>query len=232
MALTVLHADNHLLVVAKPPCVPTVPDDSGDESLLEQGKAWVGREYAKPGKVFLGVVHRLDRPVSGVVVFARTSKAAARLTDAFRERRVEKTYLGVASRLPDPEGGVLEQWLLKDRDRNRVRVVATEGEGAKRALTRWRVLAAEGEGSGLRVLLELIPETGRAHQLRVAAQTLGAPLLGDLKYGAVEALPDKSIALHAIELAFPHPVGGELLRFRSPPPEHGAARTVWRFTGP
>jgi len=232
MNLAILHADNHLLVVAKPACVPMVPDDSGDESLLELAKAWVKREYHKPGKVFLGVVHRLDRPVSGVVVFARTSKAAARLTNAFRERRVEKTYLGVASRLPTPERGVLEQWLLKDRVTNRVRVVAPESAGAKRARTRWRVLESAGEGRGFRVLLELCPETGRAHQLRVAVQSLGAPLLGDLKYGAVEPLPDQSIALHAVELALPHPVGGELLRFRSPPPVTGGASAVWRFSAP
>jgi 23S rRNA pseudouridine1911/1915/1917 synthase len=228
VTLEILHADNHLLVVRKPACVPMVPDESGDESLLEQAKAWVKREYGKPGAVFLGVVHRLDRPVSGVVAFARTSKAAARLTDAFRERRVEKVYWGVVSRAPAHERGELEQWLLKDPEKNRVRVVLPESEGAKRARTRWRVLDTAGSGRDYRVRLELVPETGRSHQLRVAAQSLGAPLLGDLKYGAALPLADKSIALHAAELGLPHPIGGELLRFRSPPPD----LEVWRFTGP
>jgi len=228
MTLEVLHADNHLLVVSKPACLPTVPDESGDESLLDRAKAWVKRELDKPGDVFLGVVHRLDRPVSGVVVFARTSKAARRLTDAFRERRVEKLYRGVVGRVPEPERGVVEQWLLKDREKNRVRVVAPESEDSRRARTSWRVLETAGEGRGFRVLVELVPETGRPHQLRVALASLGAPLLGDLKYGAAAPLPDKSIALHAVELALPHPVGGEVLRFRTPPPTD----EVWRFTGP
>jgi len=228
MTLEVLHADNHLLVVRKPACVPTAPDDSGDESLLERAKAWVKREYDKPGDVFLGVVHRLDRPVSGVVVFARTSKAARRLTDAFRERRVEKRYLGVAGRAPDPERGVVEQWLLKDRGKNRVAIVRPGSEGARPARTSWRVVGTGGEGRGFRVLLELVPQTGRPHQLRVAAASLGAPLLGDLKYGATAPLADKSIALHAVELGIPHPTGGEVLRFRTPPPE----LDVWAFNAP
>lgn len=228
MTLEVLHADNHLLVVRKPVCLPTVPDESGDESLLDRAKAWVKREYDKPGDVFLGVVHRLDRPVSGVVVFARTSKAARRLTDAFRERRVEKLYQGVVGRAPEPERGTVEQWLVKDREKNRVRVVAPESEDSKPARTSWRVLETAGAGRGFRVLVELVPETGRSHQLRVAVASLGAPLLGDLKYGAADPLPDKSIALHAAELALPHPVGGEVLRFRTPPP----TGEVWRFTGP
>ena len=199
--LKVLYVDNHLLMVLKPACLPIVPDSSGDESLLDQARAWVKKEYSKPGNVFLGVVHRLDRPVSGVVCFARTSKAASRLSEAWRSNTVFKTYqgLGVGDVLED--SGHLTQWLIKDRERNVVRVVTAETTGAKKAETKWKILRRE-KG---KVLFELIPVTGRAHQLRLAAATLGAPLEGDIKYGATKALPDRSIALHTGELEVPHP---------------------------
>lgn len=223
--LVVLFADNHLLVVAKPAGLPTVPDDSGDESLLDRARAWVKQEKHKAGAVYLGVVQRLDRPVSGVVVFARTSKAAARLTEAFRGRTVEKLYWGVGAGEPQGLEGTLEQWLLKDHERNLVRALATERPGAQLARTRWRVLQRGGAGRARRVLLEFRPETGRSHQLRVAAATLGCALLGDLKYGAESPLADKSIALHARELVLPHPTKGERVRFECEPP----ALEVWRF---
>jgi len=223
--LAILHADNHLLAVAKPAGVPCVPDSSGDESLLDLARAWVKREKGKPGAVYLGVVHRLDRPVSGVVVFARTSKAAARLTAAFKTRDVEKTYLGVSASEPREAEGAVEQWLVKDGERNVVRAVASERKGALHARTRYRVLARAGAGRALRVLVELRPETGRPHQLRVAMASLGCPLLGDLKYGARAALADKSIALHARELELPHPTRAERLRIACEPPRDA----LWSF---
>ncbi len=223
--LLVLHADNHLLVVAKPAGLPCVPDASGDESLLDQARAWVKREKAKPGAVYLGVVHRLDRPVSGVVVFARTSKAAARLTAAFKSREVEKIYWGVSADEPAVPEGTLEHWLVKDATRNVVHAVATERAGALFARTRYRVRARAGAGNARRVLFELRPDTGRPHQLRVALATLGCPLLGDLKYGARAPLPDKSIALHARELELPHPTRGERIRVECSVPE----LDLWRF---
>jgi len=223
--LHVLYADNHVLAVAKPAGLPSVPDDSGDMSMLDLAREWVRVEKNKPGNVFLGVVHRLDRPVSGVLLFARTSKAASRLSDAFRDRRVEKTYWGVTSRAPQTETGNLEQWLRKDRERNRVHVVAPESPESRRALTRWRTLSLSDQGPG-RVLLELSPLTGRSHQLRVAAASVASPLLGDLKYGASEPLPDKSIALHARSLLVPHPTSGETLHLECPVPP----LWVWRFS--
>ena len=219
-ALEVLHCDNHVLVVSKPACLPIVPDSSGDESLLDQAKAWVKREYHKPGAVFLGVVHRLDRPVSGVVVFARTSKAADRLSAQFRERGVTKDYLGVVQGQPRRERGELEQFLLKDSARNVVQVVGEGTPGAKRALTAFELLRSRGEQH----LFALSPHTGRAHQLRVAcARGLGAPLAGDLKYGAERPLSDKSIALHAHRLGFAHPTRDERLEFELAPPSH----SIW-----
>ena len=225
MELAILHADNHLLVVAKPAGLPTVPDASGDESLLARAKAWVKQEKGKRGEAYLGVVHRLDRPVSGVVVFARTSKAAARLTQAFKSRAVQKTYWGVSASEPREREGTLEQWLAKDSERNVVRAFAQARAGALQAVTRFSVATRAGQGRETRVQLVLEPETGRPHQLRVAAATLGCPLLGDLKYGARVPLPDKSIALHARALELPHPTRGERLRFECAVPD----RPWWRF---
>ncbi|RMH01479.1 MAG: RluA family pseudouridine synthase [Planctomycetota bacterium] len=212
--------DNHLLAVAKPAGIPVQADRSGDRSLQEEGQVWLKQRFHKPGNVFLALVHRLDRPVSGVVLFARTSKAAARLSAAWREGRVGKRYLAVGRLLPGArlqvgETGELVQHLRKDPARNRVEVVPPATPGSRPARTRWRVLQRVGPV----VLFELEPRTGRSHQLRVACAGLGAPLLGDLKYGASRPLPDRSIALHAASLVFPHPIGGAEIRVEAPLPQ-------------
>ena len=214
--LDILHVSNHVLCVVKPACVPTVPDDSGDTSMVDLAKAWIREEFGKPGAVFLGVVHRLDRPVSGVLAFARTSKGAARLTQAFHDRVARKTYVAVTSAAPDggPEGEV-RQWLVKRGSKNVVRCVPEGTEGARLAVTRYRVLAADGP----RRLVRLEPVTGRPHQLRVAMAGLGAPLMGDLKYGAETPLADRSIALHAMALEVPHPTASEPVRVRTSAPQ-------------
>lgn len=220
-ALEILHDDNHVLAVAKPAGIPVAPDASGDASLLDLAREWVRVAYAKPGEVYLGLVHRLDRPVSGIVVFARTSKGASRLSAAFRERAAKKSYLGVAARAPSAEAGVVDHWLVKDEARNVVRVARAGEDGAQRAITRWSVL----ERRDGRVLFALEPETGRPHQLRVAAASLGCPLLGDLKYGARGALADASVALHARALEIAHPTRPESLRIVATTPD----RAWWRF---
>jgi len=222
--LVVLHLDNHVLGVSKPAGLATVPDASGDESLLDRAREWIRVEMGKPGNVFVGVVQRLDRPVSGVLVFARTSKAAARLAESLRERTARKVYWGVGQGTAREDAGVVEQWLEKDEARNRVRAFAEPRPTARRALTRWRVLARRPG----RTLYELEPETGRPHQLRLCAASLGTPLLGDLKYGAREALPDASVALHALELEIDHPTRPERLRITAPPP----ASPIWEFDRP
>ncbi len=213
--------DNHLLAVAKPAGAPVQEDASGDESLQQLWQAWLKREFNKPGRVFLAIVHRLDRPVSGVTLFARTSKAAARLSDAWRRGDVQKTYWAVGELAPGAElpgdRGQREEWLLKDRERNTVRAVAPETPGAKRALTRWRLVGRTGR----RVAFELEPVTGRSHQLRLACAGLGAPLLGDRKYGGLGALAGgKAVALHARALDFPHPVRDERILAQAPLPRH------------
>ncbi len=220
--LKVLHSDNHLLGVLKPAGVPIVPDSSGDRSLLEMAKDWVKVEFNKPGEVFLGVVHRLDRPVSGVVLFARTSKAAARLSESWRKNEVEKYYWAIGNGTIDADSGELTQHLFKDRDRNQVRIVGEGFEGAKLARTCWKILGRE-KG---RVFLEMEPITGRSHQLRIAARHLGATLLGDLKYGSEQALSDRSIALHAWRLNVPHPTREERVEIIAPPSE--VFRRLWK----
>jgi 23S rRNA pseudouridine1911/1915/1917 synthase len=221
VSVTVLHVDNHLLALAKPAGVAVVPDSSGDTSLYDLAREWIRREYQKPGEVFLGVVHRLDRPVSGVVLFARTSKAASRLSEQFRAHSVRKLYFAVSAGEPRAPSGELVQWLSKDEARNVVTAFDSERAGAQRSVTRWRVAGRDGRF----VHLDLEPQTGRPHQLRVAAASLGAPLLGDLKYGAGVPLPDKSVGLHAAELTVEHPTLRQPLTIRAEAPE----REWWSF---
>lgn len=219
-SLTILHRDEHLIAVDKPGGLPSVPDESGDPSLfdlirseLSEGRKTGAR--APEDAPFLGVVHRLDRPVSGVVVLALERKAAAHLSAQLRDRRAAKTYWGVSEGIPAKPEGRLSQWLLKDPARNLVRSVAEGRDGAKRAVTSWRVLTTLGD----RALLELCPETGRSHQLRVAAAKLGCPLVGDVKYGASRLLKDRTIGLHARRLQLRHPAGDEALDLVSELPE-------------
>ena len=218
--LEVVHCDNHVLAVCKPAGEPTVPDASGDASLLERARAWVEHEFRKPGRAFLGVVHRLDRPVSGLVVFGRTSKGAARLSDQFRRRAAQKVYWGLAEGFPatGARAGEVELWLQKDRQRNRVRAYDRPVPGARPARTSWRVLA-HGEYRGRPLAcLELRPESGRPHQLRVTAAWLGCPLLGDGKYGGQASDLGGAVALHAARLELDHPTRAERLRLACPPP--------------
>lgn len=222
--LQVLYCDNHVLAVSKRAGVPTVPDESGSASLFDMARDWVAHEFGKPGRAFLGIVHRLDQPVSGVVVFARTSKAAARLSEAFRAHRVRKVYWAIGIGEPRGSDGELVQWLLKDPDRNRVLAFDREKPGAKHAVTRWRVLARR-DGT---TLYEFEPQTGRAHQLRVCAATLGTPLVGDLRYGARQPLSDKSVALHAKRIELEHPTRREPLAIECPLP----ALDVWKHWPP
>jgi 23S rRNA pseudouridine1911/1915/1917 synthase len=212
--LEVLFEDNHLLALHKPAGLPVVPDESGDVSLFELAKGYLKRRYQKPGEVFLGVVHRLDRPVSGLVLFARTSKAAARLSAQWRAHAVSKRYLALGQPGPLPRAGEHSQWLQKDEAARRVRVLPGPRAGALEARTR---LTARALPSGT-LAFELEPLTGRPHQLRVLCASLGAPLLGDLKYGAAQALPDRSIALHAERLSFEHPTQRQALELSTPPP--------------
>ncbi|NPA94652.1 MAG: RluA family pseudouridine synthase [Thermodesulfobacteria bacterium] len=199
----IIYEDNHLLVLNKPAGVPVVPDSSGDESLLDIGKEYIRRTKHKKGNVFLAVVHRIDRPVSGLVCFARTSKAASRLSDQMRRRKISKEYLAVVPSRPKEQSGTIDNYLKKDRKRNLVNIVSSETDGGKRAVTRWKVLS-EGEG---KCLLHIEPLTGRPHQIRIhLAQSLAVPIIGDVKYGSRErVLNGRGVALHAWRVGLMHP---------------------------
>ncbi len=208
--ISVLYEDNHLLVVVKPAGIPVQADASRDPDLLTLLKAYIAEKYHKPGAVYLGLVHRLDRPVGGVMVFARTSKAAARLSDAVRRGWMDKEYLCVACGAP-PEGRY-EDWLRKDAASNTSRVVPEGTPGAKDAAL---VLTPLDRRDGLS-LCRVRLLTGRSHQIRVQLASRGTPLWGDARYNP-QARPGQDIALFCQSLTFPHPVGGEPVTFSARP---------------
>jgi len=215
MPLLVVHAEASWVAVGKPAGMPVVPDDSGDRSLYDEVRAWAKRRRQSGDEDFVGVVHRLDRPVSGLVLFALTRAAAASLSEAFKKRRMQKLYWGVVEGRPRGLGGRCELWLRKHPTRNTVRATVGRAPDADRAETEWQLLDALPG----RTLIALRPQTGRSHQLRVTAQHLGTSLIGDLKYGAERALSDGSIALHALGLRGPNPTGGAPLDLALAPPD-------------
>ena len=218
MTPDVLYLDNHLLVVSKPPGMLAQSDATGDLDVATWAKTYIKERFDKPGNVFAAIVHRLDRPVGGAMVLARTSKAASRLAEQFRQRSVDKRYLAVVEGRMTGSGRA-EDWLLKTRDAKtgtRVRRVGKGTSGAKRAVLDWRVLSVEGGRS----LVEVRLETGRAHQIRVQLAGLGHPIRGDLRYGAPTPLADgRGIALHATRLALDHPTQKDRRTFSSAPPK-------------
>lgn len=202
--LQVLYEDNHVLAVAKPAGLATMGAVAGEATLLELAKQYVKKRYHKPGNVYLGVVSRLDAPVTGVVVFARTSKAAQRLTDQFRARTVEKTYWAIVEGIVEPVTGECVAWVLKDEQAKRMRVVRPQFPGAKEARLSYRRLAFVNRDS----LVEVELHTGRKHQIRLQWADRGHPILGDAKYGSRRSFP-AGIALHARRIVFAHPVKDE-----------------------
>jgi len=214
----VLFEDNHLLVVDKPANMPVQEDESGDPDLLNLLKTYIAEKYNKPGNVFLGLVHRLDRPATGVMVFARTSKAASRLADQFRRRTVDKTYK-IAVIGEAPENGLLEDYLWKDRKTNQVSVVDKSHKKGKRAvLTFQRENYSPSQNISI-VSVQL--ETGRSHQIRVQFAHAGLPLWGDYKYNPNPQPDGRSLALRSCKLALDHPVKKERIVFEvGVPGEH------------
>jgi 23S rRNA pseudouridine1911/1915/1917 synthase len=216
--LQILFEDNHMLVVNKSPGEITQGDKTGDKTLPDICKDYIKESRNKPGNVFLHPVHRLDRPVSGIVVFALTSKALARLNKAFAGREVKKTYWALTHTEPSAPSGILINWLRKNEAQNKSYVVSDRVEGAREAKLDYRVLGR----SERYTLIEIDLHTGRHHQIRAQLAHAGFIIRGDLKYGAPRSNRDGSISLHAVSLELAHPVAGNLLRFVAHLPPDGA----------
>lgn len=214
--ITVLYEDNHLLVALKPQNVPTQEDSSGDPDMLSMLKDYLVKKYNKPGAAYLGLVHRLDRPTGGVMVFAKTSKAAARLCEQIKDpdSEFEKVYLAVVSGRPSRTGKV-EHYLLKDDKTNTVSLAPSTLEGVKKAES---IVKIEDERNGLS-LVSVTLLTGRSHQARVQLKALGSPIVGDVRYAGDKLVKSRHLALWAYKLVFTHPVSGEKLKFLALPPD-------------
>ncbi len=208
----ILYEDNHVIAVQKPHGMLVQADDTGDATLMNEVRYFLKQRDDKPGNVFLGLIHRLDRPVGGVVIFGKTSKGSARLSEQFRTHTVEKTYWAVveASNRAVGDSGIVKQWLVKDETNNTTKAFDHEVLGSQYAETAWKVIK---KLDGDRMLIEVKPKTGRSHQIRVAMQSIGSPIVGDMKYGAKAAIQlsngSTALALMARSLSFDQPVTKE-----------------------
>ena len=212
--LVVLYEDNHLLVINKPAGLPTQGVAEGTPSAVTRAKTYLKQKYNKPGNVYLGVVSRLDAAVSGVLVLARTSKAAARLSEQFRDLSVRKVYHALVEQPPDPPAGELSHWLLKNEKLRRIEVVPPRTKGAQHARLSYRTLQTRAG----RTLVEVELHTGRKHQIRVQLAAIGCPILGDRKYGSRQPFAGEAIALCAVRLMLNHPTNKSPLTIEAPPP--------------
>lgn len=217
--MQVLYEDNHIIVVYKESGEIVQGDKTGDKPLSETIKAWIKEKYAKPGNVFLGVVHRLDRPVSGLVVCAKTSKALSRLNDMFRKGEVKKTYWAMVQTPPAEPEGTLTNWLVRNEKQNKSYAYDHEVPNAKKAILKYKTVGQTEHYT----LLEVNLLTGRHHQIRCQLSAIGCPIKGDLKYGARRSNPDGSISLLSRTVEFIHPVSKENISVVSPLP----AEKVW-----
>ncbi|WP_425414396.1 RluA family pseudouridine synthase [Olivibacter sitiensis] len=213
----ILFEDNHLIAVNKRSGDIVQVDNTGDEPLDEKVKTYIAKKYQKPNGAFLGVVHRLDRPVSGVILFAKTSKALDRINKMFQSRDMHKTYWAVVRNRPAQTEGTLINWLVKNSQKNVVKAYDHEVKGSQRAELSYRLI---GQLEGY-YLLEVNPVTGRPHQIRVQLSTMGCPIVGDNKYGYPRGSLKRSICLHARRLEFEHPIKKEQVRIFAPLPLDG-----------
>lgn len=221
MSIHVLHIDNHTIVVNKQPSDIVQGDKTGDETLAERVKQYIGEKFNKQGNVFCGVVHRLDRPTSGALVFARTSKGLSRLNEQFREKSTKKVYWAVVESVPQPSEGRLEHFLKKNEKQNKSYASKDETPGSKRAVLSYKLILSSDNYH----LVEIELETGRHHQIRCQLATIGCTIKGDVKYGAKRSNKDGSIHLHARHLEFLHPTTKELIQITAPVP----ADPLWQF---
>lgn len=217
----ILYEDNHLIAVNKLPSEIVQGDKTGDVPLSEDVKQYIKQKYNKPGNVFLGVIHRIDRPASGVVVFARTGKALTRMNELVKERRIEKKYWAIVKNRPENDKGELRNFLLKNEKKNKSFVVESKKEGAKEAILTYCLINESRDYK----LLEINLLTGRHHQIRAQLSAIGCPIKGDLKYGFDRSNKDASISLHARSVSFIHPVTKEQIIILADPPKD----TLWNY---
>lgn len=221
MAIEVLYEDNHLIGVNKKAGDITQGDKTGDETLPDKVKAWLKVKYDKPGNVFCGVIHRLDRPTSGIVLLAKTSKGLSRMNAMFQKKQVQKTYWAIVEDKPSTDTGSLSDYLKKNEKQNKSYVVKKDTPEAKHAELDFKLIAS----SDRYYLLEINPRTGRHHQIRTQLAHLGAIIKGDLKYGAKRSNGDGSISLHARKIEFTHPVSQESISITAPVPNDN----LWKW---
>ncbi|MBR4046911.1 MAG: RNA pseudouridine synthase [Bacteroides sp.] len=212
--MTVVYEDNHIIIVNKTASEIVQGDKTGDTPLSEIVKEYLKEKYQKSGNVFIGVTHRLDRPVSGLVLFAKTSKALSRLNEMFKRGEVKKTYWAVVKNRPAQEEGTLSHWMVRNEKQNKSYAYDKEKPGSKHAILDYRLIAA----SDNYFLLEVDLKTGRHHQIRCQLAKMGCPIKGDLKYGFARSNPDGSICLHARRISFIHPVSKEQITVEAPLP--------------
>jgi 23S rRNA pseudouridine1911/1915/1917 synthase len=213
--MEVVYEDNHIIIVNKRPGEIVQGDKTGDTPLCDIVKAWIKERYNKPGNVFLGVVHRLDRPVGGLVVFAKTSKALTRMNDMFRNDEVHKTYWAITRNCPEKEEDLLTHYITTVERNNKSYASTKPSDGAKLSQLRYKVLAHSDRYH----LIEINLLTGRKHQIRVQLSSIGCPIKGDLKYGDKRSNPDGSISLMSHEIDFIHPVSGNRIHLKAPLPD-------------
>lgn len=221
--LQVIYEDNHLIAVNKPPGLLVQGDDTGDQSLDEMVRHFIKIRYKKPGDVYLATLHRIDRPTSGVVIFARTSKAAERMSKLFQNKGINKTYIAITNTRPDPLNGKLKHYLIKNTETNISKAYTSEKKGSKYAELDYEYL---GELDKSHHLIKILLHTGRSHQIRAQLSKIGCIINGDLKYGAAQPNTDMSINLHCRSMSFIHPVTKEKTIIKAELP-YGA---VWRGT--
>ena len=213
--MTVLHEDNHLIIVSKN-CGDLVhSDSSGDVPLEQMIKDYLKKKYNKPGEVFLGVAHRVDRPVSGIVVFARTTKALVRINRMFQEKLIKKKYWAIVKNLPPDEEGTLIHYITRNTKQKRSYICKEERPDSKKAILNYKHIASSDRYH----LLEINLETGRHHQIRCQLAAIGCPIRGDLKYGYARSNPNGGISLHARQITFKHPVREEIINLIAPLPD-------------
>ena len=212
--IDVLFEDNHIIIINKEAGELVQGDSTGDKTLVDKVKLYLKKKYKKPGEVFLGLVHRIDRPTSGIVICAKTSKALTRLNEQFKKRNVEKKYFAIVKNPFTIKSGTLTNWIAKNRRINKSFVLKKQTSKTKKAILSFRIQKKIQNYT----LLEIHLKTGRHHQIRVQLSNMGYPIVGDLKYGAKRSNPDASICLHSTELSFEHPVRKKLIQIKANPP--------------